>query len=67
MSRSRVIRAAAIRELQLAPNLQAGEQVWYDLKLRLDDGRSVTAGGGLEKKEAEWLRGQLKSDLGIGS
>jgi hypothetical protein len=34
-----------------------------DLKLELADGRSITAAGGLEKKEAEWFRAELKKDL----
>jgi hypothetical protein len=66
LSRSRVIPAASIRDFELASNLQTADHVWYDLKLKLDDGRSVTAGGGLEKQEAEWLRGELKKDLGMG-
>ena len=40
--------------------------MWYDLKLKLADGRSITATTGLEKKEAEWFRAELKNDLSIG-
>ncbi len=67
IARSRVIAASSIQGFQLDSNLQAGEEVWYDLKLNLDNGRSVTAGSGLEKNEAEWLRSELKKDLGISS
>jgi hypothetical protein len=65
ISRSRVIHASAIQDFQLDPSLQDGQQVWYDLKLKLTNGRSVTAGGGLKKKEAEWLRAEVKKGLGI--
>ncbi|OLE86710.1 MAG: hypothetical protein AUG08_13930 [Acidobacteria bacterium 13_1_20CM_2_55_15] len=65
LSRSRVIPASTIQDFQLASNLQAGDQVWYDLKLKLADGRSITATSGLEKKEAEWFRAELKKDLGV--
>jgi len=65
LSRSRVIPASTIQDFQLASNLQAGDQVWYDLKLKLAEGRSITAASGLEKKEAEWFRAELKKDLRI--
>jgi len=65
IGRSRVIPASAIQDFQLHPGLQTGDQVWYDLRLKLLDGRSCTAGSGLEKKEAEWLRLELKKALGI--
>jgi hypothetical protein len=65
IGRSRVIPASAIQDFKLHPGLQTGEQVWYDLRLKLVDGRSCTAGSGLEKKEAEWLRLELKKALGI--
>lgn len=65
LSRSRVIPASSIQNFRLDPSLQAGQQVWYDLKLTLANGRSVTAGAGLEKKEAEWLRAELKKALVI--
>ena len=47
ISRSRVIPRSAIQDFQLDPSLQAGQQVWYDLKLQLANGRSLTACGGL--------------------
>ena len=65
LSRSRVIPVSTIQDFQLASNLQAGDQVWYDLKLKLAEGRSITAASGLEKKEAEWFRAELKNDLGM--
>ena len=65
IGRSRVVPASAIQDFQLHPGLQTGEQVWYDLRLKLVDGRPCTAGSGLEKKEAEWLRLELKKALGI--
>ena len=60
LSRSSVIPASTIQDFQLASTLQSGDEVWYDLKLKLADGRSVTAASGLEKKEAEWFRAELK-------
>jgi hypothetical protein len=60
-----VIQASAIQDFQLDPSLQDGQQVWYDLKLKLTNGRSVTAASGLKKKEAEWLRADVKKALGI--
>jgi hypothetical protein len=65
LSRSRVIPACTIQDFQLVSTLQSGDQVWYDLKLKLADGRSITAASGLEKKEAEWFCAQLKKDLGL--
>ena len=65
IGRSRVIPASAIQDFRLHPGLQTGEQVWYDLKLKLIDGRSCVAGSGLEKKEAEWLRVELQKALGV--
>jgi hypothetical protein len=65
LSRSRVIPASAIQDFQLVSTLQAGDQVWYDLTLKLAHGRSITAVSGLEKKEAEWFCAELKRDLGL--
>jgi hypothetical protein len=65
ISRSSVILPSAIQDFQLDPSLQVGEQVWYDLKLKFADGRSRTAGAGLEKNEAEWLPAELKKALGL--
>ena len=65
ISRSRVIPASTIREFQLDPSVQAGQDILYDLKLKLASGRSAVAAGGMEKREAEWLRAELKKDLGI--
>src|SRR5436309_12093444 len=39
LSRSRVIPASTIQDLQLVSTLQAGDQVWYDLTLKLANGR----------------------------
>ena len=45
--------------------MQSGNDVWYDLKVRLVNGRSFTAGSAMLKPEAEWFRAELKKDLGI--
>jgi hypothetical protein len=65
ISRSRVIPASTIQEFQLDPSVQAGQDILYDLQLKLASGRSAVAAGGLEKQEAEWLRAELKKDLGL--
>jgi len=64
-SRSRSVNAAEIENFELYPAMQQGDQVWYDLRLHLSNGRTVTAGSGLEKSEAEWFQGELKKDLGM--
>jgi len=65
LSRSRVVPASDIRELELYSGMQSGNDVWYDLKVRLVNGRSFTAGSAMLKPEAEWFRAELKKDLGI--
>ena len=64
-SHSRSVNAAEIKKFELYPAMQQGDQVWYDLRLRLSNGGMVTAGSGLEKSEAEWYQGELKKDLGL--
>jgi hypothetical protein len=65
LSRSRVIAASEIRDMDLYSGMQQGNDVWYDLKIRLVNGRSVTAGSAMLKPEAEWFRAELKKDLGL--
>jgi len=65
LSRSRILRASEIKQLDLDLAMQTGNQVWYDLKARLANGRSATVGSNLEKREAEWYRAELLRDLGI--
>jgi len=64
-SHSRSVNAAEIKKFEIYPAMQQGDQVWYDLRLRLSNGGMVTAGSGLEKSEAEWFQGELKKDLGL--
>src|SRR6185369_12443334 len=49
LSRSRVVPASDIRELELYSGMQSGNDVWYDLKVRLVNGRSFTAGSAMLK------------------
>jgi len=65
LSHSRVALAADIRDLELYSGMQQGNDVWYDLKVRLKNGRSFTAGSAMLKPEAEWFRAELKKDLGL--
>lgn len=65
ISRTRVIPAGEIKGFDLYPAMQQGEQVWYDVKLRIGSGRSTTVASGMEKPEAEWCVAELKKDLGI--
>jgi len=64
-SSSRSVNAAEIENFELYPAMQQGDQVWYDLRLHLSNGGTVTAGSGLEKSEAEWFPSELKKDLGL--
>ena len=64
-SRSRSVNAAEIKTFEIYPAMHQGDQVWYDLRLHLSNGGTVTAGSGLEKSEAEWFEGELKKDLGL--
>ena len=45
--------------------MRSGSQVWYDLRVLLRSGGKVTAGSGLEKREAEWLEIEIKKNLGL--
>jgi hypothetical protein len=65
IARSRMVPASNIQDFGMETSMQAGDQVWYDLKLKLSSGRSVTACSGLEKKDAEWMITELKKDLGV--
>lgn len=64
-SRTRVVEAAAIRQMELYPGMRSADRIWYDLRIHLDNGNTVTAGSAMEKAEAEWYVGELKKDLGI--
>jgi len=45
--------------------MKSADKIWYDLKIHLDTGRTVTAGSAMEKSEAEWFLAELKKDLGV--
>jgi hypothetical protein len=45
--------------------MQRGDEVWYDLRARLKNGRRRTICGGMEKSEAEWFLAEIKKDMGI--
>jgi len=64
-SRSRIVDAATIRRFELYAGMRSGEKIWYDLKIHLDNGGTVTAGSAMEKAEAEWFLAELKKDLGM--
>lgn len=65
LARTRMVRAGEIQRFELYPGLQSGNQVWYDLRIHRNGGGTITAGSGLEKREAEWLEAQLRKNLGI--
>jgi hypothetical protein len=64
-SRSRIVDSATIRRFELYAGMRSGDKIWYDLKIHLDNGRTVTAGSAMEKAEAEWYVAELKKDLGM--
>ncbi|HLM99035.1 MAG TPA: hypothetical protein VK335_07125 [Bryobacteraceae bacterium] len=64
-SRSQIVDAGAIRRFELFPGMKSADKIWYDLKIHLDTGRTVTAGSAMEKSEAEWFLAELKKDLGV--
>lgn len=67
IARTKVVRAAEIERFELYPGMRSGNQVWYDLQAYLRAGGKLTAGSGLEKKEAEWLEGEIRKNLGLNS
>ena len=64
-SRSNILRKDDIREFELHNSMQRGDQVWYDLRARLTNGRKRTVAGGMEKSDAEWLVAAIKRDMGL--
>ena len=63
ISRSRVVNGADVHDLALYSGMQSGDHVWYDLRLKMANGRTVTAGSNMEKAEAEWFLGEVKKSL----
>ena len=53
------------RSFDLHCGMQRGDEMWYDLRVRLANGRRRTICGGMEKSEAEWFLGEIKKDMGI--
>ncbi len=64
-SRTRVVEAAAILRMELYAGMRSADRIWYDLKIHIDGGGTVTAGSAMDKGEAEWFVSELKKDLGI--
>lgn len=63
IARTRTVAATQIQRFQLYPAMRSGDRVWYDLRVFLTNGRMVTAGSGLEKREGEWLENEIKKNL----
>lgn len=61
----KAVGAAEIQKFELYPGMRSGTQIWYDLRVYFRNGEKVTAGSGLEKREAEWLEVELKKNLGL--
>ncbi len=64
IARNKVVRAADIEKFELYPAMRGGNQIWYDLRVHLRGGGKITAGSGLEKREAEWLEKEVCKNLG---
>jgi len=64
IARNKVVRAADIEKFELYPAMRGGNQIWYDLRVHLRGGGKITAGSGLEKREAEWLEKDVCKNLG---
>ena len=64
-SRTRSVNAPEIGNFELYAAIKSADHVWYDLRIHLHNGATVTAGTGLEKSEAEWFLRELKKDLGL--
>jgi hypothetical protein len=65
LSRTRMVSGGDIRGFDIRLAMQKGADVWYDVWLQLGGGKSVNAGTGMDKTEAEWFVAELRSDLGI--
>ena len=62
--RRRVFSGEEIDSLAPAIGMQAGSRVFYDLRIRLRNGRTVAAGSGIrDKHEAEWLASRINDAL----
>jgi len=64
-SRTRTLEADAIDRFELYPGMSSEDKIWYDLKIHLSDGKTVTAASAMEQHEAEWFLGELRKDLGL--
>jgi len=64
-SRSRIVDAAAIRRFELYPGMRSADRIWFDLKIHIEGGGTITAASAMDKGEAEWFVGELKKDLGM--
>jgi hypothetical protein len=64
-SSSRVFRKEDIREFELHKGMQRGDEVWYDLRASLVNGRRRTICGGMEKSEAQWFLGEIRRDMAM--
>jgi hypothetical protein len=65
MSHTRTLHAEEIRGFDIKPGMQKGNEVWYDVWLRVPSGRDTNAGTGMDKTEAEWFVAELRKDLGV--
>jgi hypothetical protein len=64
VERTRSASAQEIQDVTIAIGMQAGLTVYYDIRVTLQDGNRLGAGGGLrDKREAEWLVQKLKEAL----
>lgn len=63
VARTRIVRSADIQRFELYAGMRSSNQVWYDLRLYLTNGRKVTAASGMEKREAQWLLAEVKRSL----
>lgn len=60
----RLFPASEIEDVRLAIGMTSGTTAYYDVKLMLRGGRSLSAGGGIRHKhEAEWIAAQVLAAL----
>jgi hypothetical protein len=60
---TRRAQCADITDVTLAIGMSTGSRAWYDLRLPRKGGPQLSAGGGVGKREAEWLAAELKRAL----
>ena len=61
---ARTVPASEIAGINIAVGMQAGNAVYYDVRIMRRNGRRVTAGSGIrDKREAEWLAHTLRSEV----